>query len=168
MRTMSNGSSKMTISAEEMRERVVPVARALVEHHEQQGGSRMAAYEAVGRWVGVSASWLRKLIGRQPIDLGAHEYFNLVSAYRAACERIEKAGEREQAKAALIRGVTTDAIVASHLGMALRLTQTSEGGTKEVTLLHIKIPADPKWRERILDLITSQGESCRDVFRPHL
>jgi hypothetical protein len=156
MWTKDKRPSKMIVTADDMEERARPVARALVEHHEQLTGSRMAAYEGVAGWIGVSSSWLRKLIGRQDhIALHAHEYSNLVSVYRSVCERIEKAGRHEQAKAALIRGVTTDAIVASHLGMALRLTQSDESGTEKVILM-MKIPDDPAFRSRLLDFVISE------------
>ncbi len=160
----------MIVTADEMEERARPVARALVEHHERLTGSRMAAYEGVASWIGVSSSWLRKLIGRQPSTaLGAHEYINLVSAYRSVCERVEAAGKNERAKAAILRGITTDAVVASHLGMALRLTQSSSCGTKEVVLLHLKLPDDPEWRNRIINFVTSHtAGGTDDAFRPHL
>jgi hypothetical protein len=86
----------MTTATETM-EMARPLAAALVERMERQFGSRMAAYERVASVVGVSPSWLRKLLGRQPgLTLEAHEFFNIASAYRSLCARIEGEAEREK------------------------------------------------------------------------
>lgn len=116
----------MIMSATDMQERARPFARALVEHQERRTGSRMAAYEGVASWVGVSSSWLRKLIGRQNVDLGAHEFFNLASVYRSVCERIEADAQHQRALAAALRGKADEAM-GSGLGVDLRVSGSEEG-----------------------------------------
>jgi hypothetical protein len=59
----------------------------------------MTAYERVASTIGVSASWLRKLIGRQSVELAAHEYLNIALAYRKLCERIEAEAENNRRRA---------------------------------------------------------------------
>lgn len=61
-------------------------ATDLVQHEIRRLGSKMRAYGAVARSVGVSESWVRKLIGRQPVVVAAHEFINLETARR----RIER------------------------------------------------------------------------------
>lgn len=80
-----------------------PLAEKLVEFARRATGSRMAAYESVARKIGASPSWLRKFIGRQPnVDLGAHQYLNVISLYRRLCERVEAEAENERRKLELI------------------------------------------------------------------
>lgn len=76
---------------------------ALVEQEEDRAGARMTAYEVVARQVGVTASWVRKFIGRQPLVVEAHEYLNIVSAYTRLCERIEVDAELRRQRAAALR-----------------------------------------------------------------
>ncbi len=132
MRTI-NPKRRQIVTAETVQEKVRPVARALVEHHEHRIGSRMAAYEAVAGLVGVSGSWLRKFIGRQDhIGLGAHELINILAAYHSICNRLEAATKNERAKTAALTRGNKDAAMDSDLGMALRLSGTSSGSTQEI------------------------------------
>lgn len=90
-----------------------PFAAALVDREERRTGSRMTAYEIVASTVGVSSSWLRKLLGRQPgLIVEAHEFLNIAHAYRSLCERIEAEAQRERALAAALRE-KADAALAS-------------------------------------------------------
>lgn len=109
----------MLLTASDMERRAQPYAAALVERQERQTGSRMGAYEQVAAMVGVSASWLRKLIGRQNVVIEAHEFLNLAQAYRSLCERIEAAAEAERNRARELRSQADEA-VESALGPAGR------------------------------------------------
>lgn len=126
MRTKRAQGQSM-FSSVDMLEKARPFASALVEHQERRTGSRMAAYEGVASWVGVSSSWLRKLLGRQPVDLGAHEYLNIVHAYRSLCERIEERAAHERQLATALRGQADEAIQ-SALGVVDRVPGPQESG----------------------------------------
>lgn len=65
------------------------MAGELVRGAEYMSGSRMTAYERVGKAVGGTGSWLRKLISSQPVTLHAHQYLNLARLYARLCARIE-------------------------------------------------------------------------------
>lgn len=80
------------ITASEIQDKARRDALDLVEHEIRRLGSKMRAYGAVARVVGVSESWVRKLIGRQPVAVAAHEYLNLETA-RRTLERDNKALE---------------------------------------------------------------------------
>ena len=99
MRTDVDRKRTMITAADGI-DRARPFAAALVEREERRSGSRMSAYAAVARTVGVSESWLRKLLGRQPVVVAVHEYINLASAYVASCERIEAEADRQRRIAA--------------------------------------------------------------------
>lgn len=115
------------ITASEAIGRAHPFAAALVEREERRIGSRMAAYEAVANRVGVSASWLRKLLGRQPLVVEAHEYLNLAAAYRALCERVEAEAELERQRIAALKG-HADAALESGSEVVATSTRTKTAG----------------------------------------
>ena len=117
-------------SAVEMQERVRPYACALVDHHRHRTGSRMTAYVHVADAIGVSTSWVRRLIGRQPIGLAAHEYLNLLAAYTSLCERIEQQAEHERMLTRALKGQADEAIQ-SALGMARRVSRQEESGAEK-------------------------------------
>lgn len=72
-------------------------ACALVTYAERSTGSKMNAYGWVARQIGVSSSWVRKLIGRQAgLELEAHEYLNLATLYARTCERLERDAQSER------------------------------------------------------------------------
>jgi hypothetical protein len=76
-------------------------AEPLVDNAKRRLGSRMKAYADVASSVGGTASWMRKLLGRQPdVEIEAHQYLNIVSAYRTLCERVEAQAERERQRRA--------------------------------------------------------------------
>lgn len=107
-----------------------PFAAALVERDERTAGSRMAAYEMVAQRIGVSPSWLRKLVGRQPgLVVEAHEYLNIAAAYRRLCERVEAEAERERALAAALRE-KADAALASAPGMVAGVAREAGAGAE--------------------------------------
>jgi hypothetical protein len=91
------------MTAADIMDQARPWAADLVRCEEQRIGSRMTAYERVASTVGVSSSWLRKLIGRQSVALAAHEYLNLALAYRKLCERIEAEAENNKRRAVAAR-----------------------------------------------------------------
>ncbi|BAU93420.1 hypothetical protein MPPM_4815 [Methylorubrum populi] len=75
-----------------------PRVGALVDLAERRSGSRMNAYDDVGRKIGATASWVRKFLGRQPIRLDADTFLNIHAAYRAECDRLEAQAELEWAR----------------------------------------------------------------------
>jgi hypothetical protein len=87
-----------------------PLAVEIVAAKKRATGSKMAAYDRAAEAIGVSASWLRKLIGRQPdVRIDGHELLNLwavhrrvCGAYERACERVEAAAERERRRTAAL------------------------------------------------------------------
>lgn len=107
------------MTAAETMDQARPLAAAMVERAERQLHSRMAAYERVASVVGVSPSWLRKLIGRQPgVTVEHHEFYNLAAAYRAVCARIEGEAELERQRF-LALGRTADAALTGTVGVAV-------------------------------------------------
>jgi hypothetical protein len=117
MRTIVARNRTMMTAADTL-DRVRPFAYALVQRDERASGSRMAAYDSVARRVGVSPAWLRKLIGRRPVAVAAHEYHNICIAYRGLCERIEADAAIDRALAAAIRREADEAIASTSGEMA--------------------------------------------------
>lgn len=82
------------------------VATMLVELEERQSGSRMAAYEAVAKTVGTSASWLRKFIkGHEIKEPGWTTGWNILDQYSRICDRVEAGIETERAKILALKGI---------------------------------------------------------------
>jgi hypothetical protein len=80
-------------------------AQALVERAERQTGSRMSAYEAVARSVGVSPGWLRKLIkGYEAKEPRATVFENIRAHFEALCNRVEQENEIDEARLRLLAG----------------------------------------------------------------
>lgn len=75
-----------------------PIVVGLVDLAQRRAGSRMTAYHEVARSIGQSASWVRKLVGRQPVAIERHVFENITNAYRSACERIEAERDLERAR----------------------------------------------------------------------
>jgi hypothetical protein len=73
-----------------------PWVAALVELDELRSGSRMNAYENVARAIGVTASWVRKFLGNQPVRLDADVYLGIEARYRAACARWDAEAELQK------------------------------------------------------------------------
>lgn len=118
------------MTAADTLDRARPFAAAMVEREERRTGSRMSAYEIVGQSVGVTASWLRKLIGRQPLVVEHHEFLNLAAAYRRICERVEAEAEIERRKLAVLRG-QADAALEGIVGVGECAPQANDRGTEE-------------------------------------
>jgi hypothetical protein len=92
-----NDRGRTMLTATQSVDQARSLSAALVERAERATRSRMAAYEQVASMVGVSSSWLRKLIGRQPgLSIEAHEFLNIAEAYRSICRRIEAEAELER------------------------------------------------------------------------
>lgn len=104
MRTKIFRGRKM-LSAADTIDQARPFVATLVERYERETGSKMVAYERIASTIGVTPSWLRKLVGRDASirELAAHEYLNIVMAYRTLCERIEASAAHDRAVAARIR-----------------------------------------------------------------
>jgi len=95
------------------------MAGDLVRRAEYRSGSRMSAYEYVGKAVGGSGSWLRKLISSQPVTLHAHQYLNISRLYARLCASIEASAAAADLEAAEI---TAEAAV-----QALEIAQDMAG-----------------------------------------
>jgi tellurite resistance protein len=119
MRTKHARKRTMMTSSDTL-ESVRPFANALVERAERQTGSRMAAYEMVASTVGVTSTWLRKFLGRQPgLVVEYHEGLNIIAAYRALCERIEAEAEHERKMLAALRGKADAALDCTHTAVVV-------------------------------------------------
>ncbi|MFJ7660724.1 hypothetical protein ACIQYO_26745 [Methylobacterium sp. NPDC097178] len=81
----------------------MPKLSALVRLAQSSMGSKMAAYDAVGRRIGASGSWVRKFIGRQDTGLDGHVLHNIRAAYERLCTNIEAAADAAEATNALLR-----------------------------------------------------------------
>lgn len=99
-------------------DRARPFAEALVEREHRKSGSRMTAYAAVANAVGVSESWLRKLLGRQPVVVAVHEYLNLAAAYDRLCARIEAEELNEKRRTAALREAAHAALASDPIVVA--------------------------------------------------
>ena len=78
-------------------------AYALVERAERQTGSRMAAYEMVAQTVGVSSSWLRRLIkGYEETEPRASLFENIRVNYESLCSRVEQENELDEQRLRLL------------------------------------------------------------------
>lgn len=116
------------MTAADTADRARPFVAVLVEGAERATGSRMAAYDTVARSVGVSRSWIRKLLGRQQLTIEYHEFYNIAAAYRSLCERIEADAKRDRDRLAALKG-EADAALEGNMGPMVRLARTSGGGT---------------------------------------
>ncbi len=82
----------------------LPILSALVDQATKRTGSRMSAYEEVGRAIGESASWVRKFLGRQPVRLDADTFRAIEHRYSLACDRWETEAELQKARFFALRG----------------------------------------------------------------
>jgi len=92
MRTIFGWFQKMSAAAAKAR----PMLAALVRQAEFHVGSKMMAYDVVGRSVGTTGSWIRKFLGNQPVRLDADLYLTLVSKYDAYCLKWEERAAQER------------------------------------------------------------------------
>lgn len=127
------------LSAADTIDQARPFVTRLVERYERETGSKMVAYERIASTIGVTPSWLRKLVGRDASirEMAAQEYLNIVLAYRALCERIEASAAHDRAVAAAIRreanaalasaGIEGDGAARAAVG-AHQSTASGEGG----------------------------------------
>ena len=91
------------LTASQARDETLPKLSALVRLAQSSMGSKMAAYDAVGRRIGASGSWVRKFIGRQDTGLDGHVLHNIRTAYERLCTSIEAAADAAEASNALLR-----------------------------------------------------------------
>ena len=91
------------LTASQARAETLPKLSALVRLAQSGVGSKMAAYDAVGRRIGASGSWVRKFIGRQETGLDGHVLHNIRTAYERLCTSIEAAADAAEASNALLR-----------------------------------------------------------------
>ena len=79
---------------------------ALVARAERATGSRMTAYHDVARRVGMSASWVRKLVnGYVDREPRAKVYERIRENYIAFCERIEQENRADEQQLMKLRGI---------------------------------------------------------------
>lgn len=79
-------------------------ASILVRDAERKTGSRMTAYETVGRSIGTSAGWLRKFIaGREAKEPGLSTGLKILNQYSRFCDRVGAEIENEKAKALALK-----------------------------------------------------------------
>lgn len=91
------------VTATQVQDSVLPKLTALVRLAQSGTGSKMTAYDAVGRRIGASGSWVRKFLGRQPVALDGHVLLNIGTAYARLCSSIEAAADAAEASNALLR-----------------------------------------------------------------
>ena len=84
------------IRQEETIEIARPRVQALVDVASRSAGSRMAAYDAVARNINSSASWVRKLLGRQPVSLDASQFLNIILAFEKVAKLLEQEADIER------------------------------------------------------------------------
>lgn len=75
-----------------------PILGALVERAARRAGSRMSAYDDVGRSIGETGSWVRKFLGRQTVRLDADTYLAIQERYARECERWEAEAALQRAR----------------------------------------------------------------------
>lgn len=95
--------NRAMLTASQARDESLPKLSALVRLAQSSMGSKMAAYDAVGRRIGTSGSWVRKFIGRQDTGLDGHVLHNIRTAYERLCSSIEAAADAAEASNALLR-----------------------------------------------------------------
>ena len=82
------------------REQVYPLVAEMVRDQQQLLGSRMGAYDIVGRWLGVGPTWVRRLIGRQAVAVSGDRLLAITAAYRNHCGRVERRAAESRAATA--------------------------------------------------------------------
>lgn len=92
------------VTATQVQDEILPKLSKLVRLAQAGTGSKMTAYDAVGRRIGASGSWVRKFLGRQPVGLDGHVLLNIGTAYARLCTSIEAAADAAEASNALLRG----------------------------------------------------------------
>ena len=102
------------VTATQAQDAVLPKLTALVRLAQSGTGSKMTAYDAVGRRIGASGSWVRKFLGRQPVALEGHVLLNIGAAYARLCSSIEAAADAAEASNALLREELHAALQADH------------------------------------------------------
>ena len=106
--------NRAMLTASQARDETLPKLSALVRLAQTSMGSKMAAYDAVGRRIGASGSWVRKFIGRQDTGLDGHVLHNIRTAYERLCSNIEAAADAAEAANALLREDLHAALRADH------------------------------------------------------
>ena len=95
----------------------------LVQDAEASTGSRMIAYDRVGRGVGKSAAWVRRLLR----DDGSASVQHVTALYGALCDRIEAAALDERRRAALLR-IEADEALEGDRELVVRLAHPARRG----------------------------------------
>lgn len=88
-----------------------PRLEALVKQAAFRRGGRMSAYEDVADLIGMSGSWVRKFLGRQPgLKPDGHVLVNIAVAYRELCEAVEARRDTEWTRLGALWGDTDEAL----------------------------------------------------------
>ena len=98
-KTYLNRATMQAADLEQARETV----KEIVAREEMRSASRMLAYQAVGRRVGRSSSWIRRLLGGVDVGLSLATWKAINLAYIAHCERIVRDAETARRRAALVK-----------------------------------------------------------------
>jgi len=102
-------------------------AHALIERETRTTGSRMAAYQVVAAMIGMSPSWLRKFIGRDPeTKLSIPAALNIKQRYDRLCSRIEADAAANRARAMALK-VQIDEAHQGAFGMVERVADAPPG-----------------------------------------
>ncbi|MGF6247186.1 hypothetical protein ABID82_002265 [Methylobacterium sp. PvP062] len=107
----------------------LPILGALVERASRRAGSRMSAYDDVGRTIGETGSWVRKFLGRQPVRLDADTYLAIKAAYARECERLEAEAATERARFFALGG-RLDAMASTEARSARLETSGNSSGAR--------------------------------------
>jgi len=78
-------------------------ASFLVDREERSTGSRMLAYEKVGRAIGASASWVRKFLGNQECGLSYAVGIKIVQQFEGLQSRVDEDNRERAERAATLR-----------------------------------------------------------------
>lgn len=117
-----NRTNTVRRTAEESLDDVRPVLERAVRHEEDITRSKMLAYENVGKSIGKSPSWVRKLVGRHAVGLRYLDYRNIMHVYGALCDSIaEDVARRRERTDELLREDGADASASIDAGVALGL-----------------------------------------------
>jgi hypothetical protein len=96
------------LTADEMREWLIPFAEALVEQARRRLGSKMEAYRYVAEANGVSVTWLRKLLSGEPMALYAYKSMSILISFLELCDQLEQDFELERKRIAELKGRIPD------------------------------------------------------------
>jgi hypothetical protein len=96
------------LTADEMREWLIPFAEALVERARRRLGSKMEAYRYVAEANGVSVTWIRKLLSGEPMAIDAYKGTSILISFLELCDQLEQDFELERKRIAELKSRIPD------------------------------------------------------------